>query len=93
MDSFLSVRSELNKNGRPHCFELFGYDFLVDESFRIWLIEVNTNPFLGCQNRWHEQLLPKMVCCPLAMALLCPSITRTPATYVCFRACFWCPPG
>lgn len=32
---------------RKNAFELFGYDFLIDEDLRTWLIEVNTNPYLG----------------------------------------------
>jgi hypothetical protein len=47
IDSFMSVKAQLNPNGRKNCFELFGFDFLIDEDFRTWLIEVNTNPFLG----------------------------------------------
>ena len=31
---------------RLHGFEVFGYDFMIDEDFRIYLIEVNTNPCL-----------------------------------------------
>ena len=27
-------------------WELFGYDFMIDEDFKIYLIEVNTNPCL-----------------------------------------------
>lgn len=27
-----------------------GFDFLIDEDFRVWLIEVNTNPYLGVHN-------------------------------------------
>lgn len=27
-------------------FEIFGYDFMIDEDFRIYLIEANTNPCL-----------------------------------------------
>lgn len=27
-------------------FELFGMDFMIDEAFRPWLIEINTNPCL-----------------------------------------------
>ena len=36
----------MNSNNYSPCFELFGYDFLIDEDFRVWLIEVNTNPCL-----------------------------------------------
>lgn len=27
-------------------FQLFGYDFMLDENFKLYLIEVNTNPCL-----------------------------------------------
>jgi hypothetical protein len=40
----------LNKNNRNNCFELFGYDFLIDDDFRVWLIEINENPYLGLSN-------------------------------------------
>jgi hypothetical protein len=47
IDTFLSARNSINPNRRKNCFEVFGYDFLIDEDFRIWLLEVNTNPYLG----------------------------------------------
>ena len=28
------------------CFEIFGFDYILDSSYRTWLIEVNTNPCL-----------------------------------------------
>lgn len=46
IDSYLSVKKMVTKNKRKYCFELFGYDFLIDEDFRTWLLEVNTNPYL-----------------------------------------------
>ena len=27
-------------------FEMFGYDFMIDEDLKVYLIEVNTNPCL-----------------------------------------------
>jgi hypothetical protein len=50
IDSVLSCKTILNKNNRSSCFELFGYDFLVDDDFMVWLIEVNENPYLGLSN-------------------------------------------
>ena len=50
IDSILSVKTQLNPNKRKNVFEIFGYDFLIDEDFRVWLIEVNTNPYLGIPN-------------------------------------------
>ena len=28
-------------------FELFGYDFFIDQNMTVWLIEINTNPCLS----------------------------------------------
>jgi D-alanine-D-alanine ligase-like ATP-grasp enzyme len=38
-----------------------GYDFLIDEDFRLWVIEVNTNPYFGVPNAFIAELLPKMM--------------------------------
>ena len=61
IDTFLCVRPELNPLHRPNVFELFGYDFMIDEDLRTWLIEVNTNPYLGTPNEYIGNLLPKMI--------------------------------
>jgi hypothetical protein len=45
---------------KDYNFELFGYDFLVDEDLRVWLIECNTNPYLGVANDFIEETLPKL---------------------------------
>lgn len=29
---------------RPNTHEMFGYDFMVDTNFNVWLIEVNSSP-------------------------------------------------
>ena len=42
--SMYAVRKKIDPFKRKHCFELFGYDFILDAEFNVWLIEVNTNP-------------------------------------------------
>jgi hypothetical protein len=40
----------------PHrnvCFEVFGFDLMLDTNLRAWLIEVNTGPSLGAQASAH----------------------------------------
>ena len=61
LDVYLSTKKTLNPHKRKNCFEFFGVDFLIDEDFRVWLIEVNTNPYLGIPNSYIRGLLPKMI--------------------------------
>lgn len=61
IDTYCAVKNHLNPNHRRNHFELFGYDFLIDEDFRVWLIEVNSNPYIGTPNEYTEKLVPSMI--------------------------------
>ena len=58
IDTILSIKDNLNPTKRKNSFELLGYDFLIDEDFRVWLLEVNNNPYLGVPNDFIRGLLP-----------------------------------
>jgi len=34
-------------DNRRNAFDLFGFDLLIDETFTVWLIEVNASPTMG----------------------------------------------
>ena len=41
---------DLSGNKNNNVFELYGFDILVDEKFKVWLLEVNVNPSLHCNS-------------------------------------------
>ena len=59
--TFNAVRKQIDPYKRKHCFELFGYDFILDEDFNTWLIEVNTNPCLEESSNLLKTLLPRLI--------------------------------
>ena len=61
LHSMSSVRLKINQNFRKYCFEIFGYDFIIDSECRMWLIEVNTNPCIEESSPLLKMLLPRML--------------------------------
>jgi hypothetical protein len=57
IDTYLSVKKILNPNKRTNVFELFGYDFLIDEDLRVWLLEVHLHPSLPHLIGQHKSVL------------------------------------
>merc|ERR1719161_3406154 len=60
-DAIRSVASKLNPRRIDHCFEVFGFDFMVDASYRTWLIECNSNPCLELVSSYLSHLIPSML--------------------------------
>jgi tubulin monoglycylase TTLL3/8 len=56
-DSFRAVNRKIDPFRNSHAFEIFGYDFMIDENFKVLMIEANTNPCLE-------------ICCPLLARII-----------------------
>jgi Tubulin-tyrosine ligase family len=56
-DSFRCAETKIDSDRRTNTFEIFGYDFMIDDELNIKLIEVNTNPSIE-------------VCCPLLARII-----------------------
>jgi tubulin monoglycylase TTLL3/8 len=39
------------------CFELFGFDLMIDDDFNMWLIEVNSSPAMDYSTSVTERLV------------------------------------
>jgi len=59
--SMESVKTKLNSSDRKHCFEIFGYDFIMDAEYNVWIIEVNSNPSIEESNTLLQMLVPRMI--------------------------------
>ena len=59
--SMNSVKKKINFEDRKYCFEIFGYDFIIDEELNTYIIEVNTNPCIEESSPLLSMLLPRML--------------------------------
>lgn len=41
--------------------QLFGYDFMIDQNFKTWLIEINANPCIEESSSILKVLIPRML--------------------------------
>ena len=56
-----AAQGKMNFMGVKNCFEIFGYDFILDENYKPYLLEINTNPGLEISSPLISQLLPRMI--------------------------------
>ena len=61
VDIFRACHGKLDPKRRLNCMEIFGLDFMIDDEFRPYLIEVNTNPCLELSCPLLARLVPNMV--------------------------------
>ncbi|XP_056589646.1 protein polyglycylase TTLL10 isoform X2 [Triplophysa dalaica] len=67
MHCFQAVKPKLDC--RLGFFDLFGCDFLIDENFKIWLLEMNSNPALHTNCEVLKEVIPSTVTETLDLAL------------------------
>ncbi len=56
-----AAKSKINILNRKNCFEIFGYDFMIDEQYNPFLIEINTNPGFEFSSPLCRILLPRLI--------------------------------
>jgi len=61
MHSMRAVSRKVDPNRKVFSFEIYGYDFMIDEDLNPWMIEVNTNPCFELSSPYLARLIPAMV--------------------------------
>ena len=56
-----AVKNKINIMNRKNCFEIFGYDFILDSNYQPFLLEINTNPGLEESSPLIKMLVPRMI--------------------------------
>lgn len=46
---------------RNNCFELLGFDILIDSQLNPWLLEVNLSPSLSCDSLLDQQIKSSLI--------------------------------
>ncbi|VDK73024.1 unnamed protein product [Onchocerca ochengi] len=84
LKALFSVQGQIaaaSKNIVAHskcCFELFGFDILIDTGLKPWLLEVNLSPSLSCDTPLDLQLKSSLVCNVLTLA----AVPLVPQKYI-----------
>lgn len=51
-----------------NCFELFGFDILIDQELKAWLLEVNLTPALSCDSPLDQKVKSNCIADLLSLA-------------------------
>lgn len=71
--TLISVEESINKNLdqshtiRNNCFELFGFDIIIDSNLRPWVLEVNVLPSLSSSSVFDKRIKTMLICDTLTL--------------------------
>ena len=82
--SIKAAEDKLRGDKNIFAFEIFGYDFLLDNKGKVWLIEINTNPCLEFSGSLLSRIIWHMTENSLAIAID-PFLLDLPENYSSWR--------
>ena len=64
----------MKKNGthRTNCFEILGFDVLIDSDLKPWLLEVNISPSLSSSSPLDKKIKTMLICDSLNLVGVSP---------------------
>jgi len=79
IESILFSTNVIQVPQRHNCFELFGFDVLLDSKLKPWLLEVNLCPSLACESALDLKIKSELISDLFNMAGIVPLHQRTVA--------------
>jgi tubulin monoglycylase TTLL3/8 len=61
ISSLLACRDSVVQGGTNLAHEIFGYDFMVDTSMNVWLLEVNSSPSMEYSSAITERMVKEVL--------------------------------
>ena len=55
------VGNRLRTHKKSLSFQIFGYDFIIDQNYKPWILEINYNPGLQISSKVIENIVPRMI--------------------------------
>ena len=61
VEPLLNSSFQMNVPHRNNCFQVFGFDIMVDYRLNPWLLEVNLSPSLACDSPLDQKIKSNMI--------------------------------
>ena len=62
VEPLLNSSFQMNVPHRNNCFQVFGFDIMVDYRLNPWLLEVNLSPSMACDSPLDMSIKSNLVC-------------------------------
>jgi Tubulin-tyrosine ligase family len=58
----IMLNVQKNPTTRNNCFELYGFDVMIDQNLKPWVLEVNVQPSLSSSSVFDKRIKTMVVC-------------------------------
>lgn len=62
VEPHINVNMQKNSTTRNSCFEIYGFDVIIDEGYKPWVLEVNVLPSLSSSSPFDKRVKTMVVC-------------------------------
>ena len=59
LKSLVAAQNDIQYN--PCCFDLYGFDVIIDEDLKCWLLEINSSPSFACDTVLDDMIKQRLV--------------------------------